>query len=163
MKKIVLIDDEKEICNLLKATLERAGPYEVFVAYNVKDGQAVCLQHKPELIFLDYCLYDEKADEVINFLKIHAETKDIPIVIMSGMGEMTYSSKKDKWQWLPNSPAALHRPEIPDSLKWKRYSEEAAAEMGVSVYLTKPFSRETLVDLAGRILDISEEKKEKES
>ncbi len=152
MKKIVLIDDDKEICNLLKSTLDRTGLYQTFVAYNVKDACTLCLKEKPDLVFLDYILLNEKGDEVINFLRSHAETKDVPIVLMTGLGEMVYSPRNDKWQWLPNTPAARNRGEIPESLQWKKLPEEVAREMGVDVYLTKPFNRATLVELAESFL-----------
>ena len=152
MKKIVLIDDDKEICNLLKTTLDRTGLYETFAAYNAKDGCALCLKEKPDLVFLDYILLNEKGDEVINFLRSNAPTKDVFIVLMTGLGEMVYSPRNDKWQWLPNSPAVRNRGEIPESLKWKKLPEEVAREMGVDVYLTKPFNRTTLIELAESLL-----------
>jgi CheY-like chemotaxis protein len=154
MKKIVLIDDDKEVCDLLKNSLERTGRYQAFAAYNVKDGQAICLKEVPQLVFLDYIISNEKGDEVIHFLKTHVETKDIPIVLMSGLGEMVYSPKKDKWQWLPNTPTVRARGELPESLKWKSLSSDVAREMGVDVYLTKPFSRSTLVELADSFLEV---------
>lgn len=151
-QRIVLIDDDTETCGLMKNALERTECYDVFVAHNAKDGEAVCLAQKPDLIFLDFVMPDESGDHVINFLKTHEETKDIPIILMSGMGEMVYFQKKDQWKWLPNNKAALHRGKIPDSIMWKKLPEEVAQEMGVAVYLTKPFSRSAFLELADHVL-----------
>lgn len=152
MQKIVLIDDDKDTCELLKNALERTGCYQAFMANTAAQGEAICLAEKPDLIFLDFVMPDENGDRVITFLKSHEETQSIPIVLMSGLGEMVYLQKKDQWKWLPNTTAVQKRGEIPDSMKWKRLPEEIAQEMGVSVYLTKPFSRSTFLELVDYIL-----------
>ena len=154
MKKIVLVDDDKDVCGLMKKALVNTGNYEVFTAHDGPSGQTLCLQEKPDLIFLDFVMPQERGDDVIKFLKAHDETKNIPIVLMSGLGEMVYLEKKEQWKWLPNTDAVKTRGDIPEPLAWKRLSDEVAAEMGVAVYLTKPFSRVTLLDVADSLLNI---------
>lgn len=160
LKKIVLIDDDKEVCGLLKNVLERTGRYKAFAATSGKEGLKFCLEQNPNLVFLDYVLVNEKGDEVIRALKENPATKNIPIVLMSGLGEMVYSTKKENWSWQPNSSVVQKRGELPDALMWKKYSIEVADEMGVNAYLPKPFSKQSLIDFADSILNVPVKEKE---
>ena len=160
MKKIVVIDDEKDLCSLMKDILENTGAYQVSLAHDGKTGEALCLQEKPDLIFLDYVMPQEKGDQVVRFLKKYPETKSIPIVLMSGLGEMVYFQKKEQWKWLPNTPVVKERGDVPETLKWKRIPEEVAKEMGVAIYLAKPFSRAALLEVVGSIFKVDEKKEE---
>ena len=154
MKKIVLIDDDKNVCELMRKTLANTQNYEVLTANDGTTGKNLCLQEKPDLIILDFVMPHENGDVVIKFLKEHEETKNIMVVLMSGLGEMVYVEKKEQWKWLPNTDVVKDRGELPAPLTWKKLSDEVAAEMGVTVYLVKPFSRATLLDVADSLLNI---------
>ncbi len=158
MKKIVVIDDEKDLCGLIKEILEKTGQYQVALAYDGKAGEALCLQEKPDLIFLDFIMPVEKGDKVVAFLKAHPETKNIPIVLMSGLGEMVYFQKKHQWKWLPNTKVVDGRGEVPEALMWKRIPEEIAKEMGVAVYLAKPFNSAVLLEVTESLCNQHDEK-----
>ncbi len=155
MKKIVLIDDDKNVCELMRKTLANTQKYEVLTANDGTTGKQLCLKVKPDLIILDFVMPGENGNEVIKFLKEHEETKDIMVVLMSGLGEMVYLEKKEQWKWEPNTDVVNHRGEIPEPMAWKKLSDEVAAEMGVTVYLVKPFSRNVLLDVADSLLNPS--------
>lgn len=157
---IVVIDDDKDIGALMKKALENHGPYTVYVTDNGVEGEQFCVQHRPALIFLDYVMPGTKGDQVIDFLRSRPETCEIPIVLMSGLGEMDYIDVKEQWKWVPNTKVVHERGEIPEALKWKHDAEEVAAELGVRVYLHKPFSRETLLEVAAAILTPPEQVEE---
>ena len=51
-RKILIIDDEHDIVELLKAVLRTKG-YDIIVSYDGQDGWALLLQHKPDLAIVD--------------------------------------------------------------------------------------------------------------
>ena len=76
-KKILIIDDEFELCLLLKLHLAGKG-HEVEISYNLKDGLLKLNAFHPDIIFLDNNLPDgygwENASNIINehpFVKIN--------------------------------------------------------------------------------------------
>lgn len=50
--RILVIDDDVDLVKVMKGTLE-SKPYEVFVAYNGKEGMEKAKKEKPDLIILD--------------------------------------------------------------------------------------------------------------
>ena len=54
---MLIIDDEKDICFLLKGILVQLG-YEVFTAHTLKKGLALFREEKPATVFLDINLPD---------------------------------------------------------------------------------------------------------
>jgi CheY-like chemotaxis protein len=154
MMKVAVIDDEKDLCGLIKDILERTGKYQVVIAHDGKSGEALCLKEIPDLIFLDFIMPVEKGDKVIEFLKTHNETKNIPIILMSGLGEMVYFQNKHQWRWLPNTATVEKRGNVPESMLWKKVPEEVAKEMGVAIYLAKPFNSAILLEVVQSIFDL---------
>jgi len=152
MQKIVVIDDEKDVTLLMKKSLERTGQYTVFTAFDSTEGEQVCLQEKPDLLFLDFILPDGHGDDLLKKLRKVPELRNMAVVMMTGLGEMSYFDKNEKWRWLPNKKVVQDRGEIPDEIKWHLLtSEEVASQLGVSVYLRKPFSKETLAEVAAEV------------
>lgn len=52
MKKILIVEDDKNIVMALTIRLRAAG-YEVFQAYDVVSGTSMAVKHQPQLILLD--------------------------------------------------------------------------------------------------------------
>jgi DNA-binding response OmpR family regulator len=82
MKKILIIEDEKNIVTSLKMYLEHSG-YEVEVADNGLDGIKKGQEISPDLILLDLVLPRVNGYTVCKSLKETSGTKNIPIIIMS--------------------------------------------------------------------------------
>ena len=85
-KKILVVDDEADILNLLDYNLERAG----FEVHTAKDGpEALDLAGKkaPDLILLDIMLPDMEGTEVLKRLKERESTRGIPVVMLTAKGE----------------------------------------------------------------------------
>jgi len=151
--KIAVIDDEKDICALLQEILENTGLYTVLTANNGEDGEKLCVQENPRLIFMDFVMPKVKADQLIQCLKTKAQTKNIPIILMSGLGEMIYTYAKEKWKWVPNSKVVQARGELPAALKNKGFSEDVSRTLGVQGFLKKPFTRDAVINLASELLE----------
>lgn len=86
MKKILIIDDEKEFCMIVKQNLEMKGGYRVEVATDGNSGIAAALQHKPDLILLDIIMPGMGGFDVLRELKDKKETASIPIIMLTAVG-----------------------------------------------------------------------------
>jgi DNA-binding response OmpR family regulator len=78
--KVLIIDDEYDICFLLGQMLHRRD-YEVIFANTLTDGLARLILIKPSLLFLDVQLPDGSGLDVLN--KIRTENPKVKIVVMS--------------------------------------------------------------------------------
>jgi len=87
-RKILVVDDEKDIVDLVAYNLGRNG-YEPLMAYN--GNQALDIAHKssPDLIILDLMLPGLDGMEVARRLKAEAQTANIPIGMLTAKGEET--------------------------------------------------------------------------
>ena len=93
MKKILIIDDEKDLCLLLKSYLSKR-KHEVFVAYLLKDGIAKALEIKPDVIFLDNNLPDGQGWEMTDWL--HGQLPRLQIVLMSAFKSLPEQMEDDQ-------------------------------------------------------------------
>lgn len=86
MKKILMIDDERDICLLVKQNLEISGDYKVIVATNGRDGIAAAAREKPDIILLDIIMPGMSGFEVLEKLKTRTDTTSIPVVMLTAVG-----------------------------------------------------------------------------
>ena len=92
-KKILIVDDEEEICLLLSGILKKYG-YETNCAYNLEDGLKKIKSDIFQAIFLDLNLPDGVGFEIIP--KIRAEENNAKVIIISaydGVGERQRASR----------------------------------------------------------------------
>ena len=82
MKKILIIEDEKNIVISLKMFLEYSG-FKVITADNGLDGIKKAQEENPDLILLDLVLPRINGYTVCKTLKENSDTKKIPLIIMS--------------------------------------------------------------------------------
>lgn len=64
MSKILIIDDESDICLLLSSMLKKAG-YDVDFALTIDSGKEKITQFQPNIIFLDLNLPDGNGFDII--------------------------------------------------------------------------------------------------
>jgi DNA-binding response OmpR family regulator len=86
VKKILMIDDERDICLLVKQNLEISGDYKVIVATNGRDGIAAAAREKPDIILLDIIMPGMSGFEVLEKLKTRTDTTSIPVVMLTAVG-----------------------------------------------------------------------------
>jgi DNA-binding response OmpR family regulator len=82
MKKIMVVDDEKDLLAVVKGYLKRAG-YDVAVTTSCDEGLKILRSFKPDLIYLDVNVGTEDSREMCKHIKSLAEHKHIPIVLIS--------------------------------------------------------------------------------
>ncbi len=81
-KKLLVIEDEKDIVEILKAILEHEG-YEVLCAYDGEEGLKSAIENKPDLVVTDIMMPKMDGFEVAEKLKQHPDTTGIPIVMLT--------------------------------------------------------------------------------
>jgi DNA-binding response OmpR family regulator len=84
-KKILVVEDEKEIRMGLKTALELEG-YEVLLAVDGDQGMTMAFDLKPHLIILDIMLPGFSGLEVLEELRVQGE--DVPVLILSARGSL---------------------------------------------------------------------------
>ncbi|SFR13581.1 response regulator transcription factor [Desulfoscipio geothermicus] len=84
--KILVVDDEKNILELISYNLKREG-YTVVTADNGLDALQTAQDVKPDLIILDIMLPGKDGLEVCRQLRFNPETYNIPIIILSAKDE----------------------------------------------------------------------------
>ncbi|MDX1960568.1 MAG: response regulator [Leptospiraceae bacterium] len=87
MKKILIVDDQPSIANVLGDILEE-GNFEVINAVNGEAGIAKAKSEKPDLIVMDIMMPIKDGITAIRELRELDEFKNIPIFILSAKGEM---------------------------------------------------------------------------
>jgi DNA-binding response OmpR family regulator len=85
MKKILVVDDEKKIVEIIKAYLEREG-YQVIPALDGKSALSLALSQKPDLIVLDLMLPEMSGWDVCRMLRKESE---VPIIMLTARDEVT--------------------------------------------------------------------------
>ena len=84
--KILVIEDERALVEILSANLERDG-FEVLTALDGQDGLRQAQLKLPDLIVLDLMLPVKPGLEVCRELRSGARTRDIPIVMVTAKAE----------------------------------------------------------------------------
>ncbi|EYE88419.1 PhoP family transcriptional regulator [Fervidicella metallireducens AeB] len=85
-EKILIIDDELHIVELLKYNLEANG-YKVIYELNGKNGFEAAVEKRPDLILLDIMLPEMDGFDVCKALKREKELENIPIIMLTAKSE----------------------------------------------------------------------------
>jgi DNA-binding response OmpR family regulator len=81
-KSILIVDDERSMCELLRQELEGAG-YDVRIAHDGTQALAAIRAQRPHLVILDVMMPGLSGFDVAAVLRSDLQTQDIPIVILS--------------------------------------------------------------------------------
>lgn len=83
-KKILIIEDDSTFSLMVRDALVRKSEvFEVFVEADGVKGLAAALREKPSVILLDMILPGLKGEEILNELRSHDATKNIPVFVLS--------------------------------------------------------------------------------
>ncbi len=126
---ICVIDDDKEICELIRITLETRD-YKVIEAYDGEKGLNLVKKKRPDLIILDLKLPKMNGYEVLNHLKNSAQFSNIPVIVLT---VLTKGSRKSDEEW--------------------------GKSMGVEDFITKPFDPLDILKRVRKLLDAKQQPK----
>ena len=85
---ILLIEDEKNIVELIKYNLEREG-FRVLTAMKGNAGLDMALKEKPDLVLLDLMLPELGGLDICKTLKHNDKTRNIPVIMLTAKGTET--------------------------------------------------------------------------
>lgn len=85
-KKILLVDDEKDLVEIIKIRLEHSG-YEIVAAYDGQEALDKARNEKPDLIILDLMLPKINGYQVCSMLKLDRKYKDMPVIIFTARAQ----------------------------------------------------------------------------
>lgn len=108
-KKIVIIDDEEDLCRLMKAYLEELD-HEVFLANTLSTGLNLIKSVTPDVVFIDNNLPDGLGWEKMNYLAIQFPGCKINLI-------SAYESTPDVVSGMHPSVRILEKPLSLSSLK----------------------------------------------
>ncbi len=90
MKKILIVDDEADIVEILQFVLESQG-YECITAFDGEVGLKLAREANPDLIILDVMMPKMSGYKISRLLKFDEKYKNIPILMITAR-----SQEKDK-------------------------------------------------------------------
>ena len=86
-KSILIVEDERDVVDLLMLNLRRAGGFNVSTATDGIVGLQKARDEKPALIILDLMLPGIPGLELCRILKSERETRDIAILMLTAKAE----------------------------------------------------------------------------
>lgn len=84
MPRILIIDDDADLVQILSIALQNAG-YEVSSAGDPKAGLETCREVKPDMIMLDYHMPGNTGAHLFETLRRNSATCKTPILFMSAI------------------------------------------------------------------------------
>lgn len=109
MNKILVIDDDRDICVLLKKFLEKKG-FETDTAYNGKTGLDKLKKKGADLVLVDFKLPDESGLELLQKIKII--NSQAVVIIITGYSDVKVAVKSMKLGAYDYVTKPLHPDEI---------------------------------------------------
>lgn len=92
MKRILIIDDEQDMLDILRYCLEAEG-YEIYTASDGVEGFVKIKDCNPDLIILDVMMPNLDGWSLLNLFK--RDRQSMPIVVLSGARELRKTIKKE--------------------------------------------------------------------
>lgn len=111
-KKVVYIEDEPEMIDLVRLILSRKG-YEVIGANGGREGLDTIRQKLPDLVLLDLMMPDMDGWDVYQQMKSVEATRDIPVIVITAKAQSIdkvlglHIAKVDDYISKPFSPQEL--------------------------------------------------------
>lgn len=155
MTKILVLEDDRKLQNLIKAYLESTG-YNVLLASSLKEARSILDKEVPSLVILDLMLPDGNGESFSQEIK---EIGEIPIIMVTAKSSeedklLGFSLGADDYVSKPFSPKELIA-RVKAVLK--RYEKETQKQKVLSFdsgkILIKPENFEVVID--GKTVDLS--------
>lgn len=84
--KVLIVEDEAALLDIYSTKLQMKG-LDVTTASNGLEGMNLAIQDKPSIILLDIMMPIKDGFETLQDLKMNPVTKDIPVVLLSNLGQ----------------------------------------------------------------------------
>lgn len=113
IKKVLVIDDNPTIVELIKYAVNLQGSYQVVVAYDGVQGLERVFAEQPDCVIIDVKMPKMDGYQLVRCLRGDMRTADVPLIILSAMtrdeDQMTgLLSGADEYLTKPFKPTALN-------------------------------------------------------
>lgn len=115
-KKVLIVDDEPGVVKMVRYLLEK----NAFTAISANDGEAgvnLAIQEKPDLILMDIMMPVIDGNEATRRLKENESTRQIPVVMLSALGQEGDVAKSLELGALDYIVKPFHPQELMDRVK----------------------------------------------
>ena len=85
MKKIMIVDDDRNICELLRLYIEKEG-FETAIANDGKAAVQMFDSVNPDLMLLDIMLPEEDGLHILKRIRAGASTARLPVILITAKG-----------------------------------------------------------------------------
>jgi two-component system alkaline phosphatase synthesis response regulator PhoP len=113
MARVLVVDDERDVVELVKFLLERDG-HQVIEAYNGREALEKAFAEKPDMIILDIMMPEMDGYTVNARLTENEGTRKIPVIILTAKGQM-----RDVFEMASNVAFYMEKPFDPKHLREK--------------------------------------------
>ncbi len=94
-KKVLLVEDDTMIIKMYDRKLTMDG-FEVFSSFNGEEGLEILSREIPDVILLDIMMPKMNGFEMLKRVKADSRYKDIPVIILTNLGDRSEDVKKSK-------------------------------------------------------------------
>lgn len=110
--KVLIIEDDRDLNNLLKFTLESTRDYEVASHFDGEHALSRILEFRPHLVLLDVMLPHTEGTEVLRQLRRTPELASVPVILLTAKSQETdkidgFEAGADDYITKPFSPREL--------------------------------------------------------
>jgi len=93
--KLAIIEDDPAISQMYRMKFESEG-YKVETAENGKIGLDMIEKMTPDMVLLDLMMPEMNGDEMLEIMRATEWGKDIPVIVLTNMGEQEIPAKIEK-------------------------------------------------------------------
>ncbi|KYC36792.1 two-component system response regulator [Scytonema hofmannii PCC 7110] len=86
-KRILIIDDEKNLCTVIRASLEKIGRWQVLTSLSGIEGLRKAETEQPDAILLDVMMPDINGLALFDTLQSHPVTQKIPVILLTAKAQ----------------------------------------------------------------------------
>ena len=90
---VLAIDDSTDILELIKFSLEAQTKWKVLVSNSSHEGLSQAHKELPDIILSDLCMPKMDGIEMVEQLRFHSKTKDIPVCLITSLPDLISSKK----------------------------------------------------------------------